>query len=399
MTDPYIIIITLSGLVIVGYLFNVLSHKIHVPSVVMLIASGIIIRIILDGFEFTLPETGFILEILGIMGLIFIVLEGALELELRKEKRRVINRSFWSALLILIATSFGIAGIIQFTWETTFKQAYIFSVPFAVISSSIAIPSVKNLIHNKREFIVYESTFSDILGIMLFNYIILDEAIGFGHIYMFALDLIILIAASVVATLIMLSVLNYSTLGVKFFLVYAILFLLYSVAKIYHLPSLLMVLFFGLAINNIHIYHRGFFARHIKLEKVKKLTVELKLFTEELAFLIRTFFFLIFGYTLNLQLINDSRVIYAGTAIVCSIILVRFIFLKFISKINVYPEIFIAPRGLITILLYYSIPASLNTGVLNDGLLAYVILFSSAVMMVAIMLSGKQYPDNAEPNI
>jgi len=44
------------------------------------------------------------------------------------------------------------------------------AIPLAIISSAVAIPSAAGLLKQDREFVVYESTFSDILGIMIFNY-------------------------------------------------------------------------------------------------------------------------------------------------------------------------------------------------------------------------------------
>lgn len=45
-------------------------------------------------------------------------------------------------------------------------------------------------------------------------------------------------------------------LKVKFFLIFAVLSALYALGKLTHLPSLLIILFFGLIINNRQIFHR-----------------------------------------------------------------------------------------------------------------------------------------------
>ena len=46
----------------------------------------------------------------------------------------------------------------------------IYAIPLSIISSAVAIPSASGLINKNKEFVVYESTFSDILGIMIFYY-------------------------------------------------------------------------------------------------------------------------------------------------------------------------------------------------------------------------------------
>lgn len=87
--DPlssYNIIIEASVIIILSFWFNGISKKTNIPSVLMLIILGLVLQFILgffmtDSFDFSGG-----LEILGIVGLIMIVLEAALELELRRDK-------------------------------------------------------------------------------------------------------------------------------------------------------------------------------------------------------------------------------------------------------------------------------------------------------------------------
>ncbi|MDQ3071809.1 MAG: hypothetical protein M3Q97_00900 [Bacteroidota bacterium] len=68
--------------------------------------------------------------------------------------------------------------------------------------------------------------------------------------------------------------------------------------------------------------------------------------------------------------------------------LIRLINLKyFVRTDSIFPEIFIAPRGLVTIVLYYSIPDSFKIPGFSDGILLFVILVSSTMMMLALMFS------------
>jgi hypothetical protein len=107
-------------------------------------------------------------------------------------------------------------------------------VPLGVISSAIAIPSVSGLSLQKKEFVVYESTFSDILGIMLFNHIILDNWNEWSSVPVFLGGVLGIIVVAVVSTMLLLLLLNYSKSHVRFFLVFAFLILIYSCAKIFH---------------------------------------------------------------------------------------------------------------------------------------------------------------------
>jgi len=391
LANPYNILIALCVLVVASYLFNIVSSRIKIPSVILLLTTGIGLNYFGKDLGYELSTTNVLLELLGIVGLILIVLEGALDLKLTRAKIPLIAKSFFSALLILIATT----GIICFIFiefiELTWKIGLVYAVPLGVISSAIAIPSVQKLSAEKREFITYESTFSDIIGIMLFNYVILDNLLSsdsIGH-FFFGLFLIILISAA--SSFVLLFLLNHATSHVKFYLIFAVLVLVYSVSKLFHLPSLLLILIFGLMLNNAHLFIKGRLVRYLHYEKLSHVTLELKLITVETAFIIRTFFFILFGYTMNLVLLQDINVTIIGSLIIATIIGIRFIFLRFISKSNLLPELFIAPRGLITIVLFYSIPASFQSDKFNEGILFFVIIVSAVIMMFGLMLSKTKF--------
>ncbi len=57
---------------------------------------------------------------------------------------------------------------------------------------------------------------------------------------------------------------------------------------------------------------------------------------------------------------------------------------------NIMPAVWMAPRGLITILLFYSIPEALVSENFNTGILLLVILASSITMAIALIRYRKQ---------
>lgn len=379
-------------MIVCSYLFNLIASRLKVPSVILLLITGVLINLLTKDHLPEFQESDFMLEMLGIIGLILIVLEGSLDLKLSKEKVPLITRSLFSAFLVLLATTALIAFLFFILLDFPFKTALIYATPLSVISSAIAIPSVTKLSNEKREFIIYESTFSDIMGIMLFNYIILDDPLSSSSFLQFLIGLILILIISLVSSFLLLFLLNYTSSHVKFFLIFAILIIVYSVAKLFHLPSLLLIMTFGLMINNPRLIVRGKIEKYFRLEKLIHSTRELKLITMESAFIVRTFFFILFGYTIDLSLLLDKNVIIIGSLIVTSILLIRFIFLRFISKTHLIPELFIAPRGLITIVLFFSIPSHYQSSGFNQGILFFVILISAIIMMVALMFTRNEYP-------
>ena len=396
MNNPYNILIGISILIIFSYLFNLIAGQIKIPSVILLLLTGIGLQFLAKETGYNFSETKLPLELLGIIGLIFIVLEGSLDLKITRQKLPLVGKSFLSALLILIATTGLISWILIEFVKLSFSIALVYAVPLGVISSAIAIPSVGKLSAEKKEFIVYESTFSDIIGIMLFNYIVIGNITSGVSIVSFFINLFIMLAVSAITTGLLLFLLNYTKSHIKFYLIFAILILIYSISKMFHLSSLLFILIFGLMLNNANLFIKGRLANYLHLEKLQSMTLELKLITSETAFIVRTFFFVLFGYSINLLLFRDRNVILIGSLITAAILLTRYIFLRFISKSNVFPEIFIAPRGLITIVLFYSIPSRMQTTDFNEGILFFVIIASSIMMMLGIMATKTVYVEKLD---
>ena len=102
--DTTLILILLPLLVVFSYLFDSFARKTKFPSVILLILTGLIARALLDAYGFTpwgaLEE---IIKVLGTVGLILIVLEGALELEITPERIGLLVRGFLAAAVLLIA--------------------------------------------------------------------------------------------------------------------------------------------------------------------------------------------------------------------------------------------------------------------------------------------------------
>jgi Kef-type K+ transport system membrane component KefB len=389
--DTYHILIVLCIVTIISYIFNIISDRLKVPSVILLIVCGMILKVVGDQYQmsFLVPRT--VLELLGVIGLIMIVLEGALDLKITPDKKKLIIRSLLSAVSVLFITTIAIADFLHFAFEIPFKQALPYAVAMGVISSAIAIPSVNNLSADKREFIIYESTFSDILGIMLFNYVISDKLLSLNTGLVFVWNLVLISLISIICTVLVLVLLKYLKGHIKVFLILSILILVYSLSKQWHLPSLFFILVFGLVLNNAEPFLKGWITGFLDPRKLNSVNRELKGMTAELAFLIRTFFFLLFGYSIDLTLIISVPVIITGSIIILVILLIRYVFLRYISKTNVFPELFIAPRGLITVILFYSIPEQLTSDKFNEGVLSFVILISGLIMMLGILFSKQKF--------
>ena len=171
--NAYTETIGISLVIIISYFFSYISKKTKIPSVLLLIGLGIGINQLFKHLEINLDAYIMeALEILGIVGLIMIVLEAALDLELKKDKKPLLIKSFLVAIIALVATSLAVAYLFNYFIFDTFFQSLVYAIPLSILSSAIIIPSVSSLLGHKREFMIFESTFSDILGIMFFYFLL-----------------------------------------------------------------------------------------------------------------------------------------------------------------------------------------------------------------------------------
>lgn len=395
--DSYTLVIYLAGIVIISYLYNIISRKTRIPSVLLLLGTGIFLRNFFDGrfLPFDVISKG--VETLGIIGLIMIILEAALDLNIRKDKLLMIGKAFMSALIILIFSSFFIAYLMNYMLKEPFVNCLIYAVPLSIVSSAIVLPSVDMLTPERKEFIIYEASFSDILGILFFNYLISVEQFTPLSGIMYAGNIVLGSGLSFVVALLLIYLMSKITLHVKFFLMFAVLIGLYTIGKLLKLPSLIIILLFGLLVNNPSLIRPKFLLNMINLDSFKKLGEQLKDITAETSFIVRTFFFLLFGYSINTAVLIEKNVLIIGSLIVLLLLLVRFVFLKYLNpKENPLPELLIMPRGLITILLFYNIPVANTLDNFNQGILFFVILVTSFIMMLGLLGTKQEVVEEIE---
>jgi len=402
LNDPYGLVIGASLIIVLSYFFNVLARKTNIPSPLLLIGLGIVIKLGLDysveqGLiaSSEIPFEDIVLEILGTLGLIFIVLEGALDLKLSKEKWPVIWRSFVVAMLGLLLSTMAIAGLfIAFGLFNIWNAAILYAIPLAIMSSAIIIPSVVGLGEDKKEFMIYESTFSDILGIMFF-YLLLSNAETeatsevVGNVFT---NIGLTLALSLVVCYGLVFILQRLSGQVKLFLTVAILSLLYVIGKSFELSSLVMILVFGLMLNNHKVFWRWKLKPLISDVRIKSILHDFHVLTVETAFVIRTFFFVIFGMTIVLTSLVNLSVAFYSLLIVLALYGVRLLMLLVFKRKSMFPLLYIAPRGLITILLFFKIPNEAPVEWVdpnfNEGILLFVIITTSIVMMVSLIQNG-----------
>ena len=379
------LMIGISVCVLVSYWFSHLGRQLRFPSVILLLVACLSLRELTDTYQATVAVPPDLLPLLGTIGLILIVLEGGLDLNLRPGRRRFLLRTFGAALAGVLLSTAALAAVLQLGFGLPWTVAALMAVPFAVISSAVAIPSAEVLADEDREFIVYESSWSDILGVMLFNALVVAAVSGGGGatLSFFGGGLAVLALGTLVGLAVFWLV-GHLEGQVKFLPLIFALILVYAGAKALHLSPLLIVLILGLMLNNPHLILRikWFEALHsnhywAELDKLKHLTAEA-------TFLVRTFFFLLLGYSTDLATLADLRAWGFALVVVALVFGLRWPLLWLFNGHRPRPLLWAAPRGLITVVLFYTLPAEMLPASLPHGALILVVLISCVVMALGL---------------
>jgi Kef-type K+ transport system membrane component KefB len=341
----YSFIIAASLMVILSYVFNWLSRKTGIPSVLMLLLTGIGVRELLN---FIRTETLFIpprlVETFGILGLIMILLEAGLDLRVSRGKIKLIRNAFLSALFIFLLSTAACSALVYYFLQEEYLRCLIYAIPLSIVSSAIVIPSISHLEETKKEFLVYETSFSDIIGIMLFNYIIAGNFFHASNIAFLFASTFFSIIFSIAFSILILFMLTRITSKVKFYLVLSILVLLYAGGKQLHLPSLFMILMFGVTVANWQTQPIHQLYKWASPAQVREIGHFLHYITAESSFIIRTFFFFIFGLTIDIRLLSDPNVLLIGSLLTAALLAIRFIYLRFFLHSHIFPELFFMPH-------------------------------------------------------
>ena len=370
-----------------AYLFALTSAKTKIPSVLLLLILGWAIKQITVFLNIQLPDFNPALPVIATIGLVLIVLEGSLELKIDRTKTGLILKSFLGALFPIIILTFAIAYGFHYFGGYELRNCFINAIPFCIISSAIAIPSAVNLDEKSKEFVIYESSLSDIIGVLVFNFVLFNEVYDQTTFLNFGLQILLILIISLVATIGLSMLLARIDHHVKFVPIILLVVLLYTVLKIYHLPGLIFILLFGLFVGHLDkLKNLAWIGKLVSYDPAKEVEM-FTVLTIEGTFLIRSLFFLVFGYLLETSELFDATTVIWAVVMVLLFLFVRTIQLA-ISRLPIAPLLFVAPRGLITILLFLYITPEESIALVNKSLIIQVIVLTVLVMTFGMMFSG-----------
>jgi NhaP-type Na+/H+ or K+/H+ antiporter len=163
------------------------------------------------------------------------------------------------------------------------------------------------------------------------------------------------------------------------------LVMVYSASKLVHLAPLVSVMAVGLMLNNAHLLANV--PRFAKI-MTKSLYIEIVAFkqlTVEFTFVVRTFFFLLLGYSTAVESLGQADAWIVTAVILAVVFLSRKLLLKLLYKRDTSTLFWFAPRGLITILLYLNIPEAMRIENFPKGTLMLMVLATTLILTVGLM--------------
>jgi hypothetical protein len=380
----YQAILGVSVLLLLIHAVERLCRAMSFPSVIALIAGGMLAKPLLANVGITLDWVGSLVPVIGTVGLVLIVLEGALDMELKRDRLRLLGATFMLATLGLLACLLPLAWLAWKTMGLSPIHALLLATPFAVISSAVAIPASAHLSREIREFVVYESSMSDILGVLVFFALYGADGQAHAALVNLAGGGLLSLLLSLLSALALMWVLTRMDGHIRFVPLLAGLFALYATGKLLHLSPLLMVLMFGLLLNNPGLISRFRPFRSWISADYGATLVEFRTLVVELTFAVRGLFFVLLGYWTDLSALASPETWLWALAALCVIYLGRYLLLRLFRQ----PEeaailTWMAPRGLITVLLLLTARESLELPDYIGGVVLILVLASSLLMLSA----------------
>jgi len=367
-------LLLVSLIIIIGFLSNYQFIRTGVPGILFLILLGF-----LFGPLFNLVKPGDVSEYapyLATLATILILFEAGLAMNLQKTFRETPR----ALLITLLHLCFCTLAVTVFFTSVNVPSLYgaLFGIMISGNSAAVLIPIIRS-IKLKEEVataITLESTLNNVFQVVSFLALLGIVASGSVDVFAIAQDIAArFCVGGVIGFLFGLFWLKIlSTIKEEAFasmLTIAVLFVSYYVSEYLGGDGALSALLFGITLGNEHI-----FCRIINVDRESPvLDAYMVRFESELAFLVRTFFFVYIGVTINVS--NPLWVLYG--AILSTILLVMRLLAIFLATIRSSIQ---SERSLISSVL----ARGLNEAVLSVVFLSYNLPYSDMFQQIAFII-------------
>jgi cell volume regulation protein A len=387
-------------LVFLAHLFTGIFSRTRIPDVILLIIIGICVGPVL-GLA-SPPVFGSVGPVFTTITLIIILFESGTALKLSM-LRSALRGVMILAPLSFFSTMVVVAGFAIWLTDLEVLPAFILGAIVGSTSEAVVIPLVRQIrIREETQTLLsVESSVNDVLSIVITIALVQAYTLGEFEIAMVSGDLIasflVALVFGVIGALIWSVLLNrIHAIKNAIFTTPAFVFVIFGIVELMGFSGAIAALAFGVTIGNIETIRFPFFKALAVRERVGLNETE-KIFFSEVAFLLKTFFFVYLG--ISLELIS-GWLITVGIVLTVIAFVLRLPAVKLSVKESIAPKdasvmAVMVPKGLAAVVLA-SIPLQQEVigGETIQNITYAVVLFSIVLTSFLVLLLEKtRLPD------
>ncbi|MFC1902154.1 cation:proton antiporter [Chloroflexota bacterium] len=384
-------------LVFLAHLFTGIFSRTRIPDVILLIIIGICVGPVLGLASPSL----FGGPVFTTVTLIIILFESGLALRLSM-LLSTFSRAMILAPLSFFSTMAVVAGLAIWLTDLAVLPAFILGAIVGSTSEAVVIPLVRQLRiqEETRTLLSVESSVNDVLSIVITIALVQAYTMGEFKIAAVSGDLIasflVALVFGIAGALVWSTLLNrIHAIKNAMFTTPAFVFVIFGIVETLGFSGAIAALAFGITIGNIETIRFPFFKTLTVGEPVGLNETE-KVFFSEVAFLLKTFFFIYLG--ISLELISEQLIVIGLVLTVVAFVLrlpaVKLAVKKTMSPKDISIMAIMVPKGLAAVVLA-SIP--LQQGVAGGEIIKNitygVVLFSIVITSIlAVLLERTKFP-------
>ena len=387
------------GLIIfAAHFFTALFERTRVPDVLPLIGIGILVGPL---FGIVSPnDFGYVGPLLSAVALTLMLFEGGSHLTLETLKTSL-KDSVVLALSTFMLTVVVSCSVAYYLLGNELIPSLFIGAVLGSISPAVVIPIVRmlNFSDNTKSTLVVESAITDVLSIIMALGILktfqaghnsIMEFIGTKLIASMAMSLLLGFGGAIIWSTILEKIRKFPN---TIFTSLAFIFLLYGSAEILGYSGPISVLIFGVALANSKKIPLDILQRFGTDHLTEFTSIEKTLFSE-VIFLVKTFFFIFLGMSIQF---GNGKILFIGIILTGLIYIGRLALCKILIKKNTPTSeaamiSFIIPKGLAAAVLaevpmHMGLPATIEPMFIEIRAIIYmVILFS--ILLTALLIYG-----------
>ncbi|MGE5327387.1 MAG: cation:proton antiporter [Deltaproteobacteria bacterium] len=397
----------LGGLLVLAFVANRLFRRTRIPDAIVLMAMGLLLGPLMGWL--TSSEFQPVIQAFGTLAVILILFEAGLDLDLHDTLRHFPGSILLSFLAYVL--TFGLVSLVaRWSLGLSTLDALLIGAALACTSSSITVPVLQQMEVEQpaRITLLLEASISDAFAVLTVG-VLLDLGSSPKSILTnFALRILFNITVSLVLAVIAAAIWSYllPKLSEQRFwqvLTFAIVLLLYAGVERLHANGLIAVLGFGLALANFRRVDRHLLESSLGMQILaEEHHSRMVSFHSELAFLVRSFFFVLIGIIVKFG--RMAQHLPATLGIAGAIALGRYLAIlpsrgswKGFLPLERELVFWIMPRGLITIVLALQIVRARGDELAFLPGLAFGVILATNILVVIGTIRARRLPTHHAP--